>query len=1129
MKGFFMIKKFFAIASVFVCAMSFAAEKLLLQPPEIAIRKFSDFKADGVFSEAEVKNTVGMYGFHEYKGIMFPHESIFQVGTDGKKLYIGVQCETGENGIRQRARKGPGGNKAFNDDCFEFVVVPNPKAAMPDIYHIIINNKGSYMTKARIDNAAAAWEPKFECNGIVKDRLWTYEIEFPFEQFGMAEWKDGEVIGLRICRNWRNLAPPFNTWGKQSCWSQLGSAFFDSDRIPLVTLKSNAPIVRFLQLTNKENKADCKVSIFNPNAEAITLASDYYMKPTRSQSVTEQGKVELDAGETKVLALRVPQLTENEQAQTSYQLKMADGTVAYQRAFTWKQEKSYLFERALSDTERLATRFAFYAESDKLFIQIDASAVANPTGLGALKAEITDKAGAMVAKVDLPPFKNSVSEYLWELPPMKEYTATKNSSGEYTLTFFVGNEKITRKFERKIFDWEGNQYGKSDILVHPFTAIQVKKNTVSTILRDHAMSAEGLWEQVKADGENLFLDKGMRLIASIGGKEVIAKGKGVKFTKTTATRVEGYADWNALDISGRTEFFYDYDGMMRFNLKVNGSKTTIDNLRLVTTLDAKNAYLFHACTDGLRFNYGGATPNVWDATKAARSDLLTSYVNYIWLGTEGRGFSIFGENDKGWVLEKGVPTQTMQRTGDKIVLTYNLIAKPAVLENGTLIDLAVQATPIKPMRKNWRLHIAAWGTPPSIHKYMEYVINFYGSSYCEGCVTASDDIMPRDNDLTIWKMFAQVRKTKKVPEGFIDEWVKGYHHTTDPERLNTYRREISYGMNVAKNAREGEITYYTNARGQRQDIPPARTFLDDWFREDFDSTRTREPAYGASKSYSIDPVASYRDYAMSCYKHMFDIGNCDNIYWDDIFLASNYDHSGSEPAYYLEDGKMQPSVGLFNMRELIRRTAVYMTERGRTQLNNMVHMTNTAIAPICAFAQQNLDWEDNNGTNPFQQRYTREYIRAVSIARQFGNQPAALGLVPSVPGNEWCLRTGTGVSVTHEIQWCKMGASKSYVKVLEMMYGFGYGNDDVVKVHNYWDRDYPVAISGGESSSIFLEKGTEAQFMLCSYDDDRSFTVKLPGKFSSAVNGETGKVVALQDNTMNLPLAKHDFIFVILK
>jgi len=1118
-------------------------------PPSVTVPKLKTFKIDGKISPEEERYTAGMNGFSEVLGRIamlpiFDADARFQVGTDGKNLYIATECETAPSGILQRMRKGRNGN-VFADDTHEFVFTPNPGAKVPDLYHVILNNKGAYSATAKKNGSNCGWEPKFTAKGTLANGKWTYEIAFPLDQFGIKGWKDGTTIGLRICRNWRGIS--FSPqWAIQSSWSQVKCAFFDTFKIPTLTMKQDTPVVRFLDIT-KDQKPNLQVSFYNPSSKTVTINTHYVHKPVNSQSINEKKSYTLKAGETRQIQLPTAQVADGETVQAAYKVTDAKGNNIYFRSFLWKKEKREIF-KALSAAERIAAKFAFYPSTNNIYLQIDASAMGKEIfGLGKFTAEVKDKSGKSIAKATLPAFnKEFALDYLFQLPDLKAYTRTKNPSGEYELIITGGKSTQKFKFERKLFDWEGNKIGKSDILIPGFTAMKVDEGgffsgdpAVYTVLRKHTLSSAGFWKQVNAAGEDLFVDGGIKLIAKIGGKEYVAKGKGVKFTKKSDTVVNAVAEWTAGPLKGKTVIHFEFDGMMKFDLVMNPG-VKVDSLKMIVPMDAEKAYLFHESGDGLRFNYAGKTPDSWKSSDAAKRNILTSYIPYIWLGKEGPGFCVYGDNDRGWSIDKNVPAQTITRRGEKIELVMNLFAKPVNLKEPRKITMAFQATPVKPMPKNWRRRQASWGFPTQFYKYVDYAIRFYGSSLCQGGVCGSDDLFPRNRDHSLWEMYGQIRRTGVIPKGFLEKWLAGYPKNS-PRTMDVYRREINFGLHNARWSRKPStttndlgqktdlsVTFYTNARGQRIDIPESRTFLDDWFREDFQESRKTPPSYGASKAYSVTPVETYRDFAITRYKKMIETGACDNIYWDDMFLGANENYGGSTDAYILEDGRLQPSFGVFDLRELTKRTAIMQVELGRVP-NNMVHMTNAAMVPICAFVQQNLDWEDNLGSNPFQQRYSKEYLRATTIARQFGNLPAALGLLSGDKKVlEFCTETGAGVAITHEIQWT-LGSprSKDFRHMLESFYKFGYGQDDKVQVLNYWDKNYPVKITGAENSSILLRKGKEFYLVVCNYGEAATLTAEITdiGAFT-AIDGNTNKPVNVSGNKVTFKLGKYGYIFL---
>ncbi len=1126
-----------------------AADKYFSTPPSVTIPKMKSFKIDGKISPDEERYSAGMNGFSKVLGTIamlpiFDPEARFFVGTDGKNLYIATECETAPSGILQRMRKGRNGN-VFADDTHEFVFSPNPAAEVPDLYHVILNNKGAYSGTAKKGGSNTGWEPAFTAKGTVADGKWVYEVAFPLEQFGIKEWKEDSTIGVRICRNWRGISYS-PQWAIQSSWSQVKCAFFDSFKIPTITYKKDSPVVHIVDIV-KDQKPNLTVKLYNPSGKTVTLNTHYVHKPVNSQSINEKKSYTLKPGETKVIKLPTAQVADGESVQTAYKVTDAAGKTVYFRSFLWAKETANVFKQ-LSASERIASKFAFYPSTNNIYLQVDAGAMGKDVlKLGQFTAEVKDKNGKTVAKTTLPAFNREFAiEYLFQLPDMKAYTKQHNPSGEYELIISGGSSTQKFSFERKIFDWEGNQIGKSDILIPGFTPIQVKESglfnkkiVVSTVLRDHTLSAEGFWKQVNAAGEDLFLEDGIKLIAKIGGKEYAAKGSGVKFTKKSDTVVDGFAEWEAGPLKGKTNFHFEFDGMMKFDL-VMAPGVKVDSLRMVVPMDAEKAYLFHESGDGLRFNFAGFTPENWKSSDAAKRNILSSYIPYIWIGKEGPGFCVYGDNDKGWTIDNKVPAQTITKKGNKVELVMNLFAKPIQLKESRKITMAFQATPVKPMPKNWRRRQASWSFPTNFYKYVDYAIRFYGSSLCQGGVCGSDDLFPRNRDHSLWEMYGQIRKTGVIPKGYLEKWLAGYPKNS-PRTMDVYRREINFGLHNARWSRKPSttkndlggmtdlaVTFYTNARGQRIDIPESRTFLDDWFREDFQESRKTPPSYGASKAYSVTPVESYRDFAITRYKKMIETGACDNIYWDDMFLAANENYGGSTDAYIMEDGRLQASFGVFDLRELTKRTAIMQLELGRVP-NNMVHMTNAAMVPICAFVQQNLDWEDNLGSNPFQQRYTREYLRATTIARQFGNLPAGLGLLSGDKKVlEYCTETGAGVAITHEIQWTLGSArSKDFRFMMENFYQFGYGQDDKVQVLNYWDKNYPVKVSGAENSSILLRKGDEFYLVICNFGEKADLTAEItdiPG--FTAVDANTNKPLSVKGNKVPFTLKKYGYIFM---
>lgn len=783
----------------------------------------------------------------------------------------------------------------------------------------------------------------------------------------------------------------------------------------------------------------------------------------------------------------------------------------------------------------IAFDFAYYPSISTLKLKADVAAHPERDKISAATVRVRKKGEkTILAETVLPEFQSfQVNLPEWKIPPLDD--------GEYELELSldgVKHDRITRDFARRVFEWEGNSIGKSDRLIPPFTPIQIKKQTVKTLLRSHSLNDLGLWKQVEITDSNgrqkKLLNAPTRLEISVDGKKTPIRSEGVRWTKKTPTRAEGEIRWNAGDPGGIIRFAWDFDGLMVWDLTLFPTEKKIDYLHLTIPMKNSLAPLMHSCADGIRFNYAGYVPkgegSVWNSQMAQRREIIGDFVPYLWVGAEEPGISLCAENDMGWVHAPGVPCQELVRDGETLNLLCRLIDRPVKIGAQRTIRLAFQATPIKPMPKGWRRMVFGdWRTRKFVPP--EDFLNFWGACYYWGA-EAPSDYYPRGKDMTYLRKINDFRNGGEKDLEFIQKWIEGYapqlegmEESMKKEWMERYRAHVQAGFSVRQFS---DICAYSNGRGVRFDTPEGQTFLNEWNVTEFPS---RSWPYCGGIFYELDPVESFRDYAAWYFRQMAEAA-IDSIYWDDFFFVSNRNTLLS-PAVYLadpetgeRDGRIQPSMGLFNMREYVRRIGVMYLEMGKTP-KNMVHDTNAAINPILSMAQLNYTWEDKPGDADFQDRFSRDYIRAESLGLQQGNVPFNLWLVRGDDPEklDWADRTGTGVALTHEMR-C---GGKSYAEIYHILYDFGYGLDSV-EVANYWDEDYPVQIEGLDTSSLFLRKGKEWLLLVCDWGEGGNGRAALPSEMLQGIsvfNAETGeKLETTTDAKIKFSLKKHDFLLM---
>ncbi len=1090
---------------------------------------------DGEIKESEWGGAARMEGLCLHgSGTLTGGKTSFWVGCDNRKLYIAMISETAPGG-KLLARVAPvkdGNSRAYLDDNVEFILNPTPDAPKEEkfIYHAIINVKGAvYKQKYAAEHGGENWLGELEIkNRIIGDR-WHFECAIPLQVLGVNSPLEGKSFGVRICRNWMT-----SQYGKASQWSPFGGPHVNTDTMPVITWDNTAPVVQNLQIINESvSKANLKLSLYNPGTQALRAVVDMQMRPRSSAHSKLTETVELMPGETKFFELKTP-AAGNETVYAFMKVSSPDGgNIYYFRDFNLSASRNEpFFMTSESDAERINFNFAYYPSFNSMKVKVDFSALETKGNVKGAIIELRKKGESkVIGKLELKEVRNfSVRAEKWKLPELGE--------GEYELTLTLDGAKVNPlkdTFVRHKFPWEGNKIGMSDILIPPYTPIKIDGESVSTILRKHSIDKTGLWTQVEALGSRI-LNKPMRLELVSGGKTYIAEGTNFKWTEKRDTKAAAEGNWKAGPYSGSVKAEWDYDGLMKWTLELPLSELKIDSLRLIIPVDNSIASLMHVCTDGIRFNYAGYVPSgngvVWTSAKAAHQFIVGNFVPYLWVGGEELGVCVSAENDKGWINAQGKSCQEIIRNGDSLELVYNLIAQPSVIKEARAITLAFQATPVKPMPENWRLKIlGAAKARPFVNK--DDYLGFLGSCLYWGGEVASDDHYPRGGDMGYLKKLAETRDSGVVDKAYIENWLKGYAKALEvvgnPDERKRMEQVYRNHVNYAFHGMSKHMCFYTNGRGVRLDTPEGQTFLNEWLISEFS---TRKWKYTGCVAFDLDPVASFRDYAVWYLKQMAEI--ClDSVYWDDFFFIANFDTTVTD-AYYLPDGNIQPSMGLYNMREYARRTAIMYLEMKRP-VANIVHMTNAAITPVLSMAQMNYTWEDKSGDADFQDRFSRDYIRAESIGLQQGNIPYCLWLVNGKDKSKlaWAERTGAGVALTHEI---KTSASPDvFWKTYKTMLDFGYGKPEV-KVSQYWRKDHPVSFENIDTSSLVMSKPGAFLVLVCDWGNGGNALMSLDkrlfkdGAKLRAKDMESGESLDITpEGKFKFNIKRHDFKLILVE
>ena len=278
----------------------------------------------------------------------------------------------------------------------------------------------------------------------------------------------------------------------------------------------------------------------------------------------------------------------------------------------------------------------------------------------------------------------------------------KLPEGEYLAAVLgEGDDVLTEKeFCVKNYEWCGTSLGKEDRLLPGFTPVKADGASLSCVGRTYKLSANGLPEEIFADGEQILAGP-VALHASRGGKVRTLSGSGkVASRRISDTRAEYEAKAKGYVVRGSLE----QDGLLRFTLEFS-RLPALDRLWLEIPVKKEFATLFHACGEGVRANPAGFVSK--DEGVAFKSrDIpqthVSNFIPYCWVGTDTRGIAYAADTDIGWVhTGKRDAVEVVRKADGSVSIVLNLLND---VSGGIApkIELALMASPVKPMPKGWR-------------------------------------------------------------------------------------------------------------------------------------------------------------------------------------------------------------------------------------------------------------------------------------------------------------------------------------------------------------------------------------------------------------------------------------------
>ena len=268
--------------------------------------------------------------------------------------------------------------------------------------------------------------------------------------------------------------------------------------------------------------------------------------------------------------------------------------------------------------------------------------------------------------------------------------------------------------------WKTSKSGITSRVMPPYTPLVRDGLTVSCWGREYVL--DGLFLSAVKSQQHKFLKQPVELRVKNAGEWKTVAGSETEFTLERPDRIEFKSTGRVDALSVAADSWVEYDGLIRTDLTLSGSKpTTIDGLQLVFVFEPAASILHHL-------------EKRWSTSVYANTPgEVGAVVDYGWnplvlVGNHDVAFTIVTETWNGWTsAEKGAIS--LKRNDNDLTVTFNLITEPTDIDGDLTYEFGFMASPAKPMRADrFAINIGAMPTcnvtttmhGKNVHKYFSY-------------------------------------------------------------------------------------------------------------------------------------------------------------------------------------------------------------------------------------------------------------------------------------------------------------------------------------------------------------------------------------------------------------------------
>ncbi len=501
-------------------------------------------------------------------------------------------------------------------------------------------------------------------------------------------------------------------------------------------------------------------------------------------------------------------------------------------------------------------------------------------------------------------------------------------------------------FERVIPDWLGNNHGKADVVLDPWTPV--------TLVQQDALQVE-VWgrtyrftgplpDQIESQGRALLAGpvRWHADQAPIAWSELKVESQTpTRAVLTSQATAGGYA------VNGETRVEYDGFTWSTFRFRADQPRQ-LQSLRVDIPLTAA------ACT----FLQYPTRRDCWFPKKA---DWASDFQPYIFVGNDTVGLQWYAESDQWWHGKEAGRAIQVVKEGDHFLLRLAIVRDPVEMPAEFTFGFGLMASPVRPRPVHWR----GWGTPTKyrlghLETYKPMALDYSWWSVSPGW------LIPNQRD-------PQVRDPRGTGGAL---WL--------PFTSTTFR-----GMRAFS---EKELTRY---------LPIWQQFAPEW-RSLPELVNLGKP--GDWNQIVINPAPSFVDrYAWEVQQLFSGWPACQGLYFDGY--AGKYASANLKAGFGYRDrsGTIRPTYPILAGRELMRRIyALRLQHKPEGAL--MIHPATSLFLPVLSHSTTIYDGEFMGWSDITHAINTKGLTAGLTDDKtRFLLNYKALGLVPTID-TRWVTR-----------------------------------------------------------------------------------------------------------------------------